>query len=593
MLATFTPLIPLFASCFILFMGNGLTNTFFPLRMQLNGLGTDSIGLIISVYFIGMLLGAMYSKYLIKNVGHIRVFSGSVAVVAASVLICALNDDIIAWSLARTIAGFCTAGTYAAMESWLSESSTKETRGRVLAVYNATVIMGLFSGQFFIGLFEITSNDLFIIAGIVFASALIPIALSKITAPEVLDVTSMSLFKLYKLSPLGVVSCFTAGAIYFSVMSLLPIVGTHYGFENFTISLYVGIAILGGFFLQFPIGYLSDRFDRRTVLLYILIISVATNIIISFLDPENGLWPIFLATTITSGIISCIYPLSISQTFDQLKQSEMVSAMGSMIMAYAIGGIVGPYSISLLMNIFGDNVLFYCLALVQLLLSGFVIYRMSISEALPIEDQESFVMQTGAIAAPVDLDPRTEYIDSSVPSVEAETVSSIAETDPITAIRLVRAIAIANPQLAEEVVAAVVNVEGIDILRLYQVMSEAVPNKVLDVSRAIVVERPDLAEELIKKLVGWYPEQVVPVAIEIGRVLPELRLEMAKIAVENAPESATQIREYYMQLLNEEHDAIRPADREEFDERDMENLVLELVKICSVNPSKKTYDLIK
>jgi hypothetical protein len=124
-------------------------------------------------------------------------------------------------------------------------------------------------------------------------------------------------------------------------------------------------------------------------------------------------------------------------------------------------------------------------------------------------------------------------------------------------------------------------------LRLYQLMSEAVPNKVLDISRAIVVERPDLAEELIKKLVGWYPEQVVPVAIEIGRVLPELRLEMAKIAVENAPESATQIREYYMQLLNEEHDAIRPADRDEFDERDMENLVLELVKICSVNPSKK------
>ena len=587
MLTTFTPLVPLFGSCFILFVGNGLTNTFFPLRMQLNGLGTDSIGLIISVYFVGMLLGAMYAKYLIKNVGHIRVFSGSVAVVAGSVLLCALNDDIVVWSFARTITGICTAGAYAAMESWLSESSTKNTRGRVLGVYNAIVIVGLFSGQFFIGLFEIASNDLFIIAGMIFASALIPIALSRITAPEVLDVTSMSLLKLYRLSPLGVISCFTAGAIYFSVMSLLPIVGSHYGFENFTLSLYVGIAILGGFFLQFPIGYLSDRFDRRTVLLYILIVSIVVNIIIGFLDPQNGLWPIFLATTITSGIISCIYPLSISQTFDQLKQSEMVSAMGSMIMAYAIGGIVGPYTISLLMSIFGDSALFYCLAVVQLLLSAFVIYRMSISEALPIEDQENFVMQTGAIAAAVDLDPRTEYIDHSAPSIEAETVTNLAETDPITAIRLVRAIAIANPQLAEEVVAAVVNVEGIDILRLYQVMSEAVPNKVLDVSRAIVVERPDLAEELIKKLVGWYPEQVVPVAIEIGRVLPELRLEMAKIAVENAPDSAKQIREYYMQLLNEEHDAMRPADREEFDERDMENLILELVKICSVSPSKK------
>jgi hypothetical protein len=265
----------------------------------------------------------------------------------------------------------------------------------------------------------------------------------------------------------------------------------------------------------------------------------------------------------------------------------MVSAMGSMIMAFAIGGVIGPYSASLLMNTFGDNALFYCLAFVQLLLAGFVRYRMQISDALPITDQENFVMQTAAMVAPVDLDPRTEYIDNSPPSVEAETVSNFAETDPQTAINLVRVIAIANPQLAEEVVAAVVCVEGIDVLRLYQVMSEAVPNKVLDVTRAIVVEKPELAEVLIKKLTTWHPEQVVSVAIEIGRVLPELRLEMARIAVENSPESATQVREYYMQLLSEEQETMRPADREEFDERDMENLILELVKICSNNTLKK------
>jgi MFS family permease len=555
--------------------------------MQVNGLQTDTIGLIISIYFVGMLLGAMYSKNLIKKVGHIRMFSGSVAAVAVSVLICGLNNDIVVWSSARLIAGFCTACTYAAMESWLSESATKETRGRVLAIYNATVIAGLFSGQLFIGFFDLVSNDLFIIAGIIFAIALIPIALSKISAPEIIDVPSMSLFKLYKLSPLGVVTCLTAGVTYVAIMNLLPVVGQHYGFESFTISLYIGIAILGGFLLQFPIGYLSDRYDRRTILFYLLIISATADIIASLLNPANGLWPIFLATTITSGIISCLYPISISQTFDQLKQGEMVAAMGSMIMAFAIGGVIGPFAVSLLMNTFGNGTLFYCLAAVQLLLAVFVMYRMKVSEALPIEDQESFVMQTAAMAAPADLDPRTEYVDYSAPSIEAETVSNFAETNPRDAISLVRAIAIANPQLAEEVVAAVVSVEGIDVLRLYQVMSEAVPNKVLDVTRAIVIEKPELAEVLIKKLTAWYPEQVVPVAIEIGRVLPELRLEMARIAVENAPESATQIREYYMQLLNEEQQALRPADREEVDEKDLEHLIVELVKICSIDRVKE------
>ncbi len=567
-------------------MGNGLTNTFLPLRMQLDGLDTNTIGLIISFYFIGMLLGAMYSKNLIKNVGHIRMFSGSVALVAASVLACSLDSSTILWAIARIIAGFCTACTYAAMESWLSESSTKETRGRVLAVYNAIIMIGLFSGQFFIGLFEISGSELFILAGIIFSFALIPVALSKNKAPEIIEVIPMSLLKLYKISPLGVVSCFTAGATYYAVMSLLPVVGKHYGFESFTISLYVGIAILGGFFLQFPIGYLSDRFDRRTILLFLLVISAIADFVVSLLDPSNGLWLIFLATTITSGIISCIYPISISQTFDQLKQSEMVSAMGSMIMAFSIGGVIGPYSASLLMTTFGDTALFYCLAIVQLSLAMFVLYRMKIRDALPVDEQEAFVMQASAFAAPAELDPRAEYIDNSAPSIEAETATSIAETDPVAAVKLVRAIAIANPQLAEEVVAAVVNVDGIDVLRLYQVMSEATPNKILDVTRAIVVEKPELAEELIKKLNGWYPEQVVPVAIEIGRVLPELRLEMAKIAVDSAPESATQIREYYMQLLNEEQEAMRPADREEFDEKDMENLVLHLVNICSNNKSK-------
>ncbi len=556
--------------------------------MEINGLDTDTIGLIITFYFIGMLLGAMYSKNLIKRVGHIRLFSGSLALMAACILACALDSNIILWSVARAITGFCIACSYATMESWFGDSATKETRGRILAIYNATILLGLFGGQFFIGLYEPGESGLFIISGVIFCLAILPVALSKNTGPQVTEVVPMSLLAIFKISPLGVVSCFTAGITYSAVMGLLPVVAQHYGFSGFTLSTYIGIAILGAFFLQFPVGYLSDRLDRGSILLIILIVSAATDLGITLLNPEQGLWPLFLATTITCGIISCIYPISMSQTFDQLKQSQMLAAMGSMIMAFSIGGVVGPYSASIIMNLFDSTALFYFLAVIQILLALYVMYRMSVKDPLPVEEQDNFVMQSSVAAAPIDLDPRTEYVEHNEPCTEAETAVHIAETDPGTAVRLARAIAMENPTLGAEVAAAVASVEGIDVLRLYKVMSEAVPSQILDVTRAIVIERPELAQELIRKLTGWYPEQVVPVAMEIGTVLPELRLEMAKIAVEAAPESATQIREYYMQLLTEEQEAMRPADRYDFNEKQLDELVLQLVKICSADEVKTT-----
>lgn len=581
MLSVVKPLVPLIASCFILLLGSGLTNTFLPLRMEINGLDTDTIGLLITFYFIGMLLGAMYSKHLIKRVGHIRLFSGSLAIMAACILICALDSNIILWSLARAATGFCIACAYTTMESWFGDSATKETRGRILAIYNATILLGLFGGQFFIGFYDPGESGLFIISGIIFCAAILPVALSENTGPQVTEVVPMSLLDIFKISPLGVVSCFTAGITYSAVMGLLPVVAQHYGFAGFTLSTYVGIAILGAFFLQFPIGYLSDRLDRRSILLIILMVSAATDIGITLLNPEQGLIPLFIATTITSGIISCIYPISMSQTFDQLKKSQMLAAMGSMIMAFSIGGVVGPYSASIIMNMFDSTALFYFLAVVQVLLGFYVMYRMTVREALPVEEQDNFIMQSSAVTASVELDPRTEYIENTPSSAEAETALTVAETDPGAAVKLARAISMSNPVLGVEVAAAVASVEGIDVLKLYQVMSEIAPNQILDMTRAIVIEKPELAGELIKKLSGWYPEQVVPIAMEIGKVLPELRIEMAKIAVDTAPESADQIREYYTELLMEEQEAMRPADRYDFSEEDLEKVVAQLINVCS------------
>ncbi|MFT5578048.1 MAG: MFS family permease [Paraglaciecola psychrophila] len=559
---TFRLFLSLFVSCFILLLGNGLINVLFAVRMDLDGFNTDTIGLVLSLYYVGMLLGALYSKTLIARAGHIRMFAGCVALAAVSILICSLFSDTVLWGAMRLLIGFCNACAFTAMESWLSDGSTKENRGKVLAVYNAVVLAGLFGGQFLMNVASPGDATLFVVAGILLCIAIVPMVLSNNSGPLIESVESMSLLKLYHVSPLGVVSCVASGLIYSALFNLLPVFAGNYDIVDFQLSLYVGAAILGAFLLQFPVGYLSDNYDRRSVLLVLLSISATVSCVIAALASAQFFSVLFVATAVSAGIVACIYPLSIAEVFDRLRQSEMVSAMSSMILAFSAGGILGPYSASIVMEYFGSDALFYYLAIIQLLLAAFVLYRMAARHALPVDEQESFVMQGAAITASVELDPRSEFVEQMQPlTSEAETAVSIAEFDPAAAVKMARAVALYDPALGVGVAAAVATVDGIDVLRLYEVMKEVLPGQISEVTQAIVTTRPELAYQLVSKLAEWYPEQVVDVAAEIGQAIPELRVAMARAAIAAAPESATQVAEYYASVLAQERDAVRPADR--------------------------------
>lgn len=539
-------------------------NVLMPVRMEMDGISTDAIGLVQSLYFVGLLLGAIYSKNLIMRAGHIRMFAGCVSMGGASMLVCSLVTDAYVWGGMRLVVGFCNACAFAAMESWLSDASTKNTRGKVLAIYNAVVLAGLFVGQFFMNFSDPATSTLFVVSGVLLSLAVVPVVMSRHKGPKIEDATSMPLRTLFKISPLGVVSCLVSGVIYSASFNLLPLFAKDYGIVEFQLSLYMGAAIAGAFLLQFPVGYLSDRFDRRTVLLGLLLASAVSCLLVVVAAPLGMIWAVFVATGVTCGIIACTYPLSISEAFDKLRQNEMVAAMGSMILAFSLGGVIGPYSASWFMKVFGNSALFYFLAVIQIALAVFVIYRMRVREALPVEDQESFVMQGAAIPAAVDLDPRTEYVEPEAPlSAEARTIIGVAEYDPIEAVRVAKAIIKSNPIRATELAGAVAKVENLNVLSLYEAMNEVVPFQILEVTNAIVTSRPELASELVKKLAEWYPEQVVSVAAEIGRALPEQRVEMARIAAVHAPESAVEVARYYAQVLAEYRENLRPADRED------------------------------
>ena len=494
---TFVSLFSLFLSCFILLSGIGLINVLLPVRMNLDGLNTETIGVVLSLYYVGLLIGALYSTSLIKRAGHIRMFAGCVSLGAVSILLCSLYSDAALWGAMRIVMGFCIACAFTAMESWLSDSSSKETRGQVLAIYNAVVLAGLFGGQFFINVGSPQDNMLFVIAGILMCIAVIPVVMSSHPGPVIEEFSSMSLRLLYKRSPLGVVSCLISGILYSAIFNLLPVFAKEFDITGFQLSLYMGAAIFGAFVLQFPVGFLSDRFDRRTVLFVLLLISASAGIAVTLLAPLGITWAVFLATGITCGIIACTYPLSITEALDKLKQSEIVSAMSSMILAFALGGVLGPYSASLVMEKFGGSALFYFLAFVQLSLACFVVFRMTVRAALPIEEQENFVMQGSVITSAVELDPRTEYHEPQhLPCAEVETTLMVATTDPELAVELALVIAKVNAQRGIEVAEALAVLANINVLNLYHAMSKIIPAHSAELLAALSEADPDFANAI-------------------------------------------------------------------------------------------------
>lgn len=419
-------------------------------------------------------------------------------------------------------------------------------------------------GQFLLNFAPPAGDTLFVLGGILLTAAVIPLVLSRQAGPVVVDVATMSLRTLFRLSPLGVTSCFMAGFVYSAIFNMLPVFAHHYAIDHTRLSFLMASAIMGGFLLQFPVGYLTDRFDRRSVLLVLLVISSLAGLSITRLADAGMFWPVCGVTAITAGIISCFYPISIAEAFDKVRTSEMVAAMGCLILAFSLGGMIGPYAASLVMGVAGHGALFSFSALIQELLALLVVYRMKARKALPVVQQEHMSLHTGAVPLIVDLDLRTDISETAMPvSEEVRIATEVAETDPAAAVKLARALVVAGSEHSSEIATAVASADQIDPMRFYLVLLDAVPEQASEITAAVVRAKPDRAYALVEQLARSMPERVVEIAARIGKDMPELRLEMARIAIESAPESALDVAEYYADVLAEERAAVRPADRRE------------------------------
>lgn len=346
----------------LLMVANAMFGTLLGLRSKLEGFSTEVTGVIMAGFFIGMLMGAIYAVRVVASAGHIRSFAAFASIMSVAVLAHVLLIDPVAWFILRAVTGFCMAGMVMIVESWLNERSTNANRGRVLSLYMITNYLGAGSGQFLLTIANPDSFQLFSVASIIFSIALVPILLTRATAPKPSAPERMKFRDLVKISPVGVAGTLVAGLTNSSLNSMGPIFATSIGLSIGQISTFMASILLGGMLLQFPVGRLSDHFDRRTIL---IISSLATAVIslgIIWAADENQFLTLLILCIIYGGFCYTIYPMSSAQVNDLADQSRLVQVSAGLLLAYGTGASIGPILASQIMGFAGPDGLFYYIA---------------------------------------------------------------------------------------------------------------------------------------------------------------------------------------------------------------------------------------
>jgi MFS family permease len=369
------------------------------LRGGIEAFESTTMGFVMAGYFAGFLGGAQSAPWLLRRVGHVRVFAALASLISAAFIIFAAVVDPIAWTIMRVVVGFCYSGVYVVAESWLNESSTNETRGRTLSAYLIMQMLGIIVAQSLINVADPGGYDLFIIMSVAVSISFAPILLSASPAPVFSTTRRMSLRQLFKASPLGCVGIFFLGAVFGAQFGMAPVYATVIGLTPAEISIFVGTFYVGGLVLQYPIGWLSDRMDRRALIAIITALGAAGSLVALIFGDS------FIALVVTAllvgGTSNPLYSLLIAHTNDFLDHEDMASASGGLIVLNGAGAVGTPILVGFLMQGLGPAAFLVFIAGFMAAIAAYAIYRMTVRPAPAVEETSpitSYSMVSGTQA---------------------------------------------------------------------------------------------------------------------------------------------------------------------------------------------------
>ncbi len=390
-----------------LLMGTGALGTLLGLRMALAGYPSWIAGLVMSAYFLGLILGTFTGHRMIAGVGHIRTFAALASALSAATLAHPFLIAAVPWAALRFLEGFCLAGLFMCTESWLNERASNEMRGTIFALYQITVYLAQGVGQLLLNISDEGGFGLFVITSILVSVAVVPVALTRVSAPTPPVVARFGFRRLYGISPLGMAGSFASGLLLGAFYGLGPYFAQQVGMDVAGTTQFMGLVIVGGLALQWPLGRFSDRFDRRTVICALSILIAVISGAIALLTGSELLRLLLLAP-VFGGVVFTLYPLSVSHANDFIDPGDLVPMSAGLLIAYGIGAMFGPVGAAGIMEQTGPGGLFWFCALVGLLIAGFSAWRMRMRPAIPTEDQGNFQAMPRTTPMVAELDPRGE-----------------------------------------------------------------------------------------------------------------------------------------------------------------------------------------
>ena len=365
---------PLFFGITAAVMSYGLQVPLLPVRAFDEGFDTSNTGIVMSGYYVGILLSAFVAPPLIKRVGHIKVFAAMASVASGVPLIYLVTLDPVSWFLLRTVGGLCIGGLFLVAETWLNDRCTNETRGNVLNVYFMIVLLGTGIGSLMLDLADPQGPELFILASVLISFGIVPILLSAKPAPAYEAPKRLDLIALFRKAPLGFGAFAIWGMADGALMGAGAIYADKVGLTTSEIGLFMAVISLGCLIFMWPIGVLSDRFDR-TKFLVAMSLMAALAAVLCALTPPDVEWLLYGLTALFAGLTLAHFGLCQAVTNDQLEPAEMVGAGATLSVCYGIGSIFGPILATEAMEAWQATWFFYFLAAVHLLV---VLYALAL-----------------------------------------------------------------------------------------------------------------------------------------------------------------------------------------------------------------------
>lgn len=389
----------------LLVIGNGLQQTLVGLRAGIEGYAEETVGVMMSAYFVGFVFASIQAPRVIQRVGHIRAFAAFASAASAFALCFAIFVSPPVWIALRVAQGACWAGLIIIVESWLNASAERSWRGRVLAIYSIVMYAAWAASQPMVGLAPTSGFVLFAVVSICLSLALVPITLSRAGGPGVVLATRLELKRLFAISPTALAGAFVLGATVAAFFGMAPVASQQAGFTDTQTGTILSAALIGALVLQWPLGWLSDKADRRLIILCSSLAGLLAALLLGLLLSSAAQIVAVVLSFVLGGTLLPLYSVCLAEVNDRIDEGELIAAASGFVLVYGVGSAAGPFAASVTMGWVGPSGLFYFIVAILGLLAAYGTLRIRLREKTVIADKQPYVATPSTSHAALPLHP--------------------------------------------------------------------------------------------------------------------------------------------------------------------------------------------